>query len=530
IDDGATWQSATSFTGLAAGTYQVWMRDEAFPDCRMLLQTVTLTEPARLIITEVVTEDILAGQDDETGSITIMADGGTPPYIYSIDNGDSWQDGNGFENLGEGVYQVVVADDNGCLADTTVSVNVISLIDATVGFAGPACHGYADGFITITVDDGNEPFEYSIDGGTTFFDSGNFEGLAAGTYEVVVRDAMGYLYLETVVLAEPDPLNAGLTVSDAWCSSLSHDGAAAAEVTGGTAPYTYLWSTGATDPGISGLGPGDYGLLITDENGCELEVAASVGYEHLLEVSLPGSAAICHDEEYELEPLLEQSGSSVVWSWTASPGADPAPVANPVVSPTQATTYSLQVTDENGCVAEAAIMVDLHPLQGIWIGNDTVIFQGSAITLEARGGEFVNYEWAPGTGLSALSGPVTTATVNEPTTYFVFGETAEGCIESNSIFIDIVRPVHPVSGFTPNDDGINDYFEIGNAQDYPDIVVEVFNRSGQRVFYSQGYSDDKRWDGTFNGRVLPVGTYYFVITLNDQFGTRPVTGPVTIVR
>jgi len=174
--------------------------------------------------------------------------------------------------------------------------------------------------------------------------------------------------------------------------------------------------------------------------------------------------------------------------------------------------------------------VDHHPLEGIFIGNDTVIFQGTSFTLEARGGEFISYEWTPSTGLSVVSGPVTTATVMNPIRYYVYAVTAEGCIESADIFVDIVMPVKPVSGFTPNDDGVNDFFDIVNAADYPDIEVEVYNRSGQRMFYSRGYSDEKRWDGTYNGRELPIGTYYYVIRLNDIYGTRPLTGPVTIVR
>ena len=247
-------------------------------------------------------------------------------------------------------------------------------------------------------------------------------------------------------------------------------------------------------------------------------------------MTLPEEIVICHGESTELTASVQQSGSAASWSWMASEGPVPDPVPSPTVSPLVPTNYSLVVTDENGCHDEAYVTVDLHPLQGISIGNDTVIFQGTSIVLEAAGGVFISYEWAPGAGLSDLSGPVTTATPVNETLYYVFAETAEGCIESDSILIGIVQPVQPVSGFTPNGDGVNDYFDITNAGDYPEIVVEVFTRTGQRVFRSQGYSDDRRWDGTYNGRELPVGTYYFVITLNDVFGTRPVTGPVTIVR
>jgi len=232
----------------------------------------------------------------------------------------------------------------------------------------------------------------------------------------------------------------------------------------------------------------------------------------------------------QLEPSVNSSSSPEIYSWLASDGPDPDSVMSPVVAPSAPTNYSFRVADSNRCYDDTEVYVDMHPLQGLSIGNDTVVYEGSTITLEASGGEFVDYKWKPSAGLSEIEGHVATAIVNEEIRYYLFAETAEGCIESDSILIGVASPIEPVSGFAPNGDGRNDYFEILNAQDYPDIVVEVYNRAGQRVFYSEGYSDDKRWDGTYNGRDLPMGTYYYVITLNDKFGTRPVTGPVTIVR
>ena len=82
--------------------------------------------------------------------------------------------------------------------------------------------------------------------------------------------------------------------------------------------------------------------------------------------------------------------------------------------------------------------------------------------------------------------------------------------------------------FSPNGDGINDYWDIDNAQYYPDIIVEVFSRWGEKVFSSEGYSDDKRWDGTYKGKEAPIGTYYYVVIPYD--GAEAFTGPLTIVR
>ena len=527
-DGGAEFFSSGFFVGLPAGTYHVIVRDQE--GCEVDAGEVEVTQPDELAFTMLEIRDIIIGSGIDNGSVTVGVEGGTPPYMYSADGGATWQDEEIFSGLSEGEYEIVVADENGCSIDTVAVVAEVIGIDAQVSLTHPLCHGSANGVISIAASLGTEPYEYSIDDGASFFDQGIFVGLTAGTYHIVVRDASGYIYRETAELIDPAGLEATVTVTDAWCSSLSADGSVVLEVTGGTGSYSYLWDDGSEEAFASGLQPGEYHVLVYDENDCELYVDVTVGYTHLLEVSLPAGVTVCHGEEYELVPSLVQSGSSVVWTWTASEGPDPGPVARPVVAPVTPVLYRVSVSDENGCMAEDEVLVELHPLQGIFIGNDTVVMQGTQLNLEATGGEFVSYEWAPPTGLSVLSGPATVATVNAEVTYYVFAETAEGCTESASIHIDVLLPIEPVSGFTPNDDGINDYFDIVNASDYPDIEVEVFNRSGQRVFYSRGYTDDRRWDGTYNGRELPVGTYYYVITLNDGFGTRPVTGPVTIVR
>ena len=80
--------------------------------------------------------------------------------------------------------------------------------------------------------------------------------------------------------------------------------------------------------------------------------------------------------------------------------------------------------------------------------------------------------------------------------------------------------------FTPNGDGIHDTWLIDGLDLYPDILVQVFNRWGQLLFESKGYSDP--WDGTYNGNELPIGVYYYVIDLNND--TEPLNGPITIKR
>jgi large repetitive protein len=528
IDGGINFFPDGSFSGLAAGTYELVVKDIA--NCMFVLDTIVLTEPELLELTSVVTEDIIIGSGNEYGSVTIGVAGGVAPYSYSIDAGTTWQSENYFGALEMGEYEITVMDSNGCFISTTVEILEIIGLSAEITLMNPVCHGGNDGIIVIIGQLGVEPYEYSISGGVNFSTSESFTGLGAGTYYVVVRDARGYEYSEAVELTEPDDLGISYSVTDVWCRDLTRDGAINIDVSGGTGNYSFLWSNDSITMNIDSLTAGKYSVLIEDGNGCTLTRTFEVKNINWVDVDLAEEHFYCPGESVYLIPSVNGEGDFVKYSWLASSGPDPDSIPFPLVSPSAETYYSLRVIIAEGCYADTETRVVSHPVEGLYIGNDTVIFQGSSIKLEAKGGYFVRYEWGPGAFLSKVSGPETIASPNSETRFYVMAETAQGCFEYDSILIGIAQPVFPVSGFTPNSDGINDFFDIPNASDYPNIEVEVYTRTGQRIYYSKGYSDDRRWNGTLNGKPLPMGTYYFVITLNDAFGTKPITGPVTIVR
>ena len=101
-----------------------------------------------------------------------------------------------------------------------------------------------------------------------------------------------------------------------------------------------------------------------------------------------------------------------------------------------------------------------------------------------------------------------------------------GCMVTDTIFIKLLlAPIVP-NAFTPNGDGINDRWRIQYLESYPGATVDVYNRYGQAVFSSEGYDVD--WDGTVNGKALPIGTYYYVI--NPKNGRKIIAGSITIIR
>ncbi len=138
-----------------------------------------------------------------------------------------------------------------------------------------------------------------------------------------------------------------------------------------------------------------------------------------------------------------------------------------------------------------------------------------------------DYTWTPD---SSISDPkVSNPAVNpeETTPYTVTVVSPEGCVNRDTVIVEVLPTVDPVDGFSPNGDGVNETWTIRNIEKFPDAVVKIYNRWGELLFRSKGY--DEPWDGRYDGEPLPVGTYYYVIDLNDA-GTEDVTGPVTILR
>ena len=128
-----------------------------------------------------------------------------------------------------------------------------------------SCNGFSDGFATVSVSGGTAPYSYSWDNGQT---SNTAIGLMAGNYNISITDLNGCSSTSTATIAEPIMLTSSITsANDVSCNGGS-DGSAVVSASGGTAPYTYLWTNGDTNETSVGLLPGIQNVIITDINGC----------------------------------------------------------------------------------------------------------------------------------------------------------------------------------------------------------------------------------------------------------------------
>lgn len=217
------------------------------------------------------------------------------------------------------------------------------------------------------------------------------------------------------------------------------------------------------------------------------------------------------------------------WNWNFGDGT-----VSSVASPTKRYslpgnyTVSLTVTNAGGCVSDPfllPVIVHLQPV--IEAGINYVLQQGTQVTLLATANaSTLSFLWTPSVGLSdpTILNPVLTAVQDQVYTLTAVGDF--GCAATDLMNLKILKLVTIPNVFSPNGDGIHDNWAVPNLADYPGATVEVFNRYGQPVFYSQGYSTP--WNGTRNGQALPAGTYYYIVQLKNGF--KPLSGSVTILR
>lgn len=157
-----------------------------------------------------------------------------------------------------------------------------------------------------------------------------------------------------------------------------------------------------------------------------------------------------------------------------------------------------------------SIFFEVTPISAV-AGPDKFIQEGEIVTLDGAGSG--NALWTPANTLTDPTSFTPSANPTSTTTYFLT-VTSGACTATDSVNVFVGEVITIYSGFSPNGDDINDKWVIRNSAQYPDMEVLVYDRSGQKVFQTTGYStQDKWWDGTNKGKILPVSTYFYVIDL-----------------
>lgn len=187
---------------------------------------------------------------------------------------------------------------------------------------------------------------------------------------------------------------------------------------------------------------------------------------------------------------------------------------------------SLKVTTANGCSNTFTKTIAVEPAIAN-AGKDTIVREGEPFVLNGSGG--ISYVWQPPIGLDDVNKANPIGILNNSQQYNVKITTAQGCVGFDTVMITVLRNLKIPNAFSPNGDGMNETWNIEQLKDYSTAEIQIFNRNGQLLYSAKG-NNIAAWNGTINNKPVPVGTYYYVIILNNQLRNKPFTGWVLVVR
>lgn len=252
-------ETTEDLSGLSGGMYDVTITDA---NMCMVNGSYTIAEPTALTLDGVSTDITCNGDND--GAIDITVGGGTMPYTFAWSNGAATED---LMSLAGGTYDVTITDGNGCMINGTYVVVDPAVVSITFAVSDLSCFGDTDGAIDATATGGTSPYYYSWSTGVFLEDIDN---LLAGDYTLTVSDINGCIASAVATVIEPDVITATYIETQVSCWGGS-DGAVDLVPAGGTAPYSFIWSNGATTEDVSGLVADEYTVGISDANGCTID-------------------------------------------------------------------------------------------------------------------------------------------------------------------------------------------------------------------------------------------------------------------
>ncbi len=443
IDNGNTFQSSNSFSGLIAGTYNVVVMDAG--GCQST-QSATIASGNGTLTVSTTGIDPNCGNAD--GSISINITGGAAPYSFSIDNGANFSPGTSpysFTSLGVGTYNIIVQDANGCQGFNTTSLVNTSAPTLTTNSIDISCNGAGDGQLYNNATGGAYPYQYSIDGGDTFQQSGIFGGLNGGNYTIIVEDGNGCQTTGNTFINEAAPVTHNATVTNTTCGN--SNGNIAIVPNGGATPYQYSINGGATFQNngfFNSLPGGNYNVVVVDANGCSSTISSeTVTGSGTFSVSATATGETCMDNNASI--TVTENGGLSPYQYSIDGGLN---FQNSgLFTGIGASNYNIVLKDANGCSTSTSTTVtnqggftlSVTPDQSICLGNSATVTAGGA-------GSGSTYSWDNGLGNGSTH--IISPTVT--TTYTVIANDTQGCSRTMTSVVTVnTQPTVTVSPNSP---------------------------------------------------------------------------------
>ncbi|HOU99184.1 MAG TPA: gliding motility-associated C-terminal domain-containing protein [Bacteroidales bacterium] len=444
------------------------------------------------------------------GSILTSVGGGTQPYTYI------WNNGNTNSNLmtsGAGSYEVTITDDHGCTAVASETITEPLPLIVTLSSNSVTCNGYNNGSVNANIQGGVSPYSLMWNNGSS---SNPLQNIPGGNYSVTITDANTCSVVQSVTVSEPSALMANYNITHISCNG-QQNGSVVLMVSGGTTPYLFNWSNQSQSQNIYNLAPGSYQVTITDDNNCSLTQSYVIQEPSLMVINSTYSPYLC-DYSHDGYIQLSISGGTPAYSYQWNNSA----VNAPTQSNLSGGTYIVTVTDANLCQIMDTFNIVSSSIASVSIMYDPMTHLAST---EIDGGI------APYSYLWSNQATDSTIYISQSGHYIVTITDNAGCTATAESDINAEFKIPTL--ITPNGDNKNDRFEIKGIEAYSHVSVEIFNRWGNKLFSFDGsgldyYNSDNQWDGTYNGKELPMGSYLFIVNLFN--GEDAITGSVSILR
>ncbi|MBX7095201.1 MAG: gliding motility-associated C-terminal domain-containing protein [Flavobacteriales bacterium] len=429
LDNGGLAQFGSGdFNGLCEGSHAVVMTDQG--SC-LYVVTFTVNDPDPIVYSTTTSAASCAG--GITGSITFSAPtGGTAPYQYSVDNGATFQASNVFNGLAAGTYNLMVQDANNCLQSGTATISEPTPVTFTSSHTDLTCFGNNSGTMILVASGGTTPYQYSINGGTTYSATFSYFGLAANTYNISIQDGAGCITTGTVTIAQPAVLTASYTTTPTLCNG-SCDGTITVDPNGGTAPYLFSSNNGVvfqTDSLLTGLCVGSYQVQIKDANNCLVGASQTITEPTAVTYTVAITPSTCGNPNGAI--TITANGGTGTFQYSIDNGTTFQ--ASNTFTGLAAGNYTVVVEDGNACSETSVEVVPNQSNPSITSLFTTDVNCNAAcdgqIDVTASGGTgALNFDIG---GAAQLSGTFAAVCAN---TYTVTVTDANGCTDSQSVTI-----------------------------------------------------------------------------------------------
>lgn len=423
--------NTNQYANLPPGSYDIVVTDDAGVSYDL---NFAINQVANPLIAQVNNQTNI-GCGGTVGSATVTVNGGTPPYTY--DWQPSAENTQTAVSLSAGNHTVTVTDDNGCTANASVTISNSGGLSVTPSSTPISCNNANDGTASVSVSNGILPISYQWSNSAT---TASVSGIGPGTITVVVSDATGCSTQPIpFTFINPSALNLTIAITNLTCFG-NNSGAALAQVTGGTLPYTYNWGSGQNTNAITQQPPGNVNVTVTDGGGCSQTASATINQPAQLTASLVSfTNASCFGYS-DGQATINATGGTPPYqcNWT-NPGSSGLSVTNLPQG-----SFNATVVDANGCTASQTVVINepapllftvsSNPTDTACIGQDV-----NLIATPDPSNPGLTFTWADGDNSSnRVVAPFTT------TTYSVTASDGVCQSQSQDVVVTVFEPLELV--------------------------------------------------------------------------------------